>query len=418
MMGWEKELLNKGSLAKAASRQLSITSTTQKNKALSLMSQALIDHTDKILAGNQKDIENAKVAGMKEALIDRLMLDQKRVEAMANGLKQIVNLPDPVGEIISGTKRPNGLELTKVRVPFGVVGIVYESRPNVTADAAGLCLKTGNAVILRGGSDAIESNKVIVSVLKGAIQEAGLPEGTLNLIETTDREAVRGLLQLNDFVDVVIPRGSNSLIQMVLKNSTVPVIETGIGVCHVFVDESADLKMAEEITINAKTTRPGTCNTIETLLIHREVAPLFIPSALEKLHSMGVEIRGCGRTQSLFPKALEATEEDWATEYLDFILSVRIVDTFEDAVEHITTYGTKHSEAIVTQNYERSERFLKEIDAATVYVNASTRFTDGEEFGFGAEIGISTQKLHARGPMGLTELTSYKYLVRGNGQIR
>lgn len=417
-MGWEKELLNKGSLAKAASRQLSITSTTQKNKALSLMAQALIDHTDKILAGNQKDIENAKAAGMKEALVDRLMLDQKRVEAMANGLKQIVNLPDPVGEVISGTKRPNGLELTKVRVPFGVVGIVYESRPNVTADAAGLCLKTGNAVILRGGSDAIESNKVIVSVLKGAIQEAGLPEGTLNLIETTDREAVRGLLQLNDFVDVVIPRGSNSLIQMVLKNSTVPVIETGIGVCHVFVDESADLKMAEEITINAKTSRPGTCNTIESLLIHREVAPLFIPSALEKLHSMGVEIRGCGRTRSLFPKALEATEEDWATEYLDFILSVRIVDTFEDAVEHITTYGTKHSEAIVTQNYERSERFLKEIDAATVYVNASTRFTDGEEFGFGAEIGISTQKLHARGPMGLTELTSYKYLVRGNGQIR
>lgn len=417
-MSWEKELLDKGSLAKAASRQLSIASTTQKNNALSLMAQALIDHTDKILAGNQKDIENAKAAGMKESLIDRLVLDQKRVEAMANGLKQIVNLPDPVGEIMSGTKRPNGLELTKVRVPFGVVGIVYESRPNVTADAAGLCLKTGNAVILRGGSDAIESNKAIVSALKGAIQEAGLPEGTLNLIETTDREAVRGLLQLNDFVDVVIPRGSNSLIQMVLKNSTVPVIETGIGICHVFVDDGADLKMAEEITINAKTTRPGTCNTIETLLIHRDVAPLFIPSALEKLHSMGVEIRGCGRTRSLFPKALEATEEDWATEYLDFILSVRIVDTFEDAIEHITTYGTKHSEAIVTQNYERSERFLKEIDAATVYVNASTRFTDGEEFGFGAEIGISTQKLHARGPMGLTELTSYKYLVRGNGQIR
>lgn len=417
-MSWEKELFDKGSAAKVASRQLSIASTTQKNKALSLMAQALIDHTDQILASNQKDIKNAKEAGMKEALIDRLMLDEKRVEAMANGLKQIVNLPDPVGEIINGTKRPNGLELTKVRVPFGVVGIVYESRPNVTADAAGLCLKTGNAVILRGGSDAIESNKAIVSALKGAIQEAGLSEGTLNLIETTDREAVRGLLQLSDFVDVVIPRGSNSLIQMVLKNSTVPVIETGIGVCHVFVDEGADLKMAEDITINAKTSRPGTCNTVETLLIHREVAPLFIPSALEKLHSMGVEIRGCGRTRSLFPKAIEATNEDWATEYLDFILAVRIVDTFEDAIEHITTYGTKHSEAIVSQNYERSERFLKEIDAATVYVNASTRFTDGEEFGFGAEIGISTQKLHARGPMGLTELTSYKYLVRGNGQIR
>lgn len=417
-MSWEKELLDKARLAKTASRQLGITSTTQKNKALSLMAQALIDHTKEILAGNQKDIERAKEAGMKDALIDRLMLDEKRVAAMANGLSQIVNLPDPVGEIISGTKRPNGLELTKVRVPFGVIGIVYESRPNVTADAAGLCLKTGNAVVLRGGSDAIESNKAIVSALKGAIQEAGLPEGTLNLIETTDREAVRGLLQLNDFVDVVIPRGGNSLIQMVLKNSTVPVIETGIGVCHVFVDEGADLKMAEEITVNAKTTRPGTCNTIETLLIHREVAPLFIPSALGKLHSMGVEIRGCGRTRSLFPQAVEATEEDWATEYLDFILSVRIVDTFEDAVEHITTYGTKHSEAIVTQNYERSERFLKEIDAATVYVNASTRFTDGEEFGFGAEIGISTQKLHARGPMGLPELTSYKYLVRGNGQIR
>lgn len=417
-MSWEQELLEKGKLAQSASRVLAITSTTDKNKALELMAQALLDHTDDILKGNAKDIENARANNMKEAMIDRLMLDEKRVAAMAGGLRQIVNLPDPVGEILSGFKRPNGIEISKVRVPFGVIGMVYESRPNVTVDAAGLSLKTSNAAILRGGSDAIESNKAITYALQGAIKEAGLPDGTLNLIETTDREAVKGMLQLNKYIDVIIPRGSNSLIQMVLKNSTVPVIETGIGVCHVYVDQGADLKMAEEIAINAKTSRPGTCNTIESLLIHRDEAPLFIPSALERLHSMGVEIRGCGRTQSLFPKAIAATDEDWGTEYLDFILSVRIVDTFEEALEHIATYGTKHSEAIVTQDYGRSERFLKEVDASAVYVNASTRFTDGEEFGFGAEIGISTQKLHARGPMGLTELTSYKYLVRGQGQIR
>jgi gamma-glutamyl phosphate reductase len=417
-MTWKTELLAKGKLAKSASRELAITSTTLKNNALALMADALVEHVQEIIAGNQKDIENARMAGMKESLIDRLMLDEKRVVDMANGLRKVIELQDPVGEMLTGMKRPNGLEIAKVRVPFGVVGIVYESRPNVTVDAAGLCLKTGNAVILRGGSDAIESNKVIVGILQEATMKAGLPVGTVNLIEVTDREAVREMLQLNEFIDVIIPRGGSGLIQMVLKNSTVPVIETGIGVCHVYIDQEADLVMAEEIAINAKTSRPGTCNTIETLLVHRDQATQILPSLLGKLQELGVEIRGCGRTQSIFPKAIAAVEEDWGTEYLDFILSVCIVDSFEDAVEHITKYGTKHSEAIVTTNYARSERFLREIDAAAVFVNASTRFTDGGEFGFGAEIGISTQKLHARGPMGLPELTSYKYLIRGNGQIR
>lgn len=417
-MSWEQELIEKAQLAKAAARKLAILSTTEKNAALAAMADALIEHSQEIIRSNQADVETARSQGMKVAMVDRLQLDESRVAAMASGLRQLIHLADPIGEVIEGTKRPNQLEISKVRVPFGVVGMIYESRPNVTADAAGICLKTGNAVVLRGGSDAIESNKMIVQVLQEAIRKVGLPEGTVNLIETTDREAVKKLLQLNGYIDVVIPRGGSGLIQMVLKNSTVPVIETGIGVCHVYVDETADLKMAEEIVVNAKTTRPGTCNTIETLLVHRAVAPVFLPQVLGRLAQMGVEIRGCGRTQALFSKSILATEEDWAAEYLDFILAVRIVDTMDEAIDHVTLYGTKHSESIVTSSYESSERFLKEIDAATVYVNASTRFTDGEEFGFGAEIGISTQKLHARGPMGLKEMTSYKYLVRGNGQIR
>ncbi len=417
-MSWEIELLEKSKLAKEASAKLNILSTYVKDQTLAKMAQFLMENKNEILEANSKDIQRAKLAGMKEALVDRLLLTEARVEGMANGLLQVKSLPDPIGEILSGGKRPNGMEITKIRVPFGVVGIVYESRPNVTADAAGLCLKTGNAVILRGGSDAIESNKVIVKILKKAIAESGLPEGTLNLIEDTDREAVKGLLRMNQYVDVIIPRGGSGLIQMVLQNSTVPVIETGIGVCHLFVDEGSNLTMAREILINGKTTRPGTCNTLETLLVHRSVAKEFLPIALEKLDQLGVEIHGCGRTQVVFSKAQAATEEDWATEYLDMILSVRIVDSLDEAISHITQYGTKHSEAIVTNDYLRSERFLKEVDASSVYVNASTRFTDGEEFGFGAEIGISTQKLHARGPMGLPELTSYKYLIRGTGQIR
>ena len=417
-MSWERELLEKCKLAKEASARLNILSTYEKNQALDKMAQFLVAYKSEILEANQKDIKRAKVAGMKEALVDRLLLTETRIEGMASGLLQVKSLPDPIGEILSGGKRPNGMEITKVRVPFGVVGIVYESRPNVTADAAGLCLKTGNAVILRGGSDAIESNKVIVKILKKAIVESGLPEGTLNLIEDTDREAVKGLLRMNQYVDVIIPRGGSGLIQMVLQNSTVPVIETGIGVCHLFVDEGSDLTMATEILINGKTTRPGTCNTLETLLVHRSAEKVFLPVALEKFDQLVVEIHGCGRTQALFSKAQAATEEDWATEYLDMILAVRIVYSLDEAIHHITQYGTKHSEAIVTNDYLRSERFLKEVDASSVYVNASTRFTDGEEFGFGAEIGISTQKLHARGPMGLPELTSYKYLIRGTGQVR
>ena len=393
-MNWQEELKSTGQLAQKAARKLGILSSKEKNIALVKMAEFLINHTEEILGANQLDLAKAKENGMSEAL------------------------PDPVGEILEGGSRPNGIEIIKIRVPFGVVGIVYESRPNVTADAAGLCLKAGNAVVLRGGSDAIESNKAIVKILQKALSELGMPEGTLQLIETTDREAVKGLLQLNGLIDVIIPRGGAGLIKMVVENSTVPVIETGIGICHTYVDQSADLAMAEEIVVNAKTTRPGTCNTIETLLVHRDEAVQFIPAIVSRLQGLNVEVRGCGRTKSLVPSVIQATDEDWATEYLDFILSVRIVDSLEEAVDHITEYGTKHSEVIVTSDYLRSEQFLKEVDAAAVYVNASSRFTDGEEFGFGAEIGISTQKLHARGPMGLRELTSYKYLVRGKGQIR
>ena len=417
-MNWQEELKSTGQLAQKAARKLGILSSKEKNIALVKMAEFLINHTEEILGANQLDLAKAKENGMSEALQDRLMLDSKRVVGMADGLRQVAALPDPVGEILEGGSRPNGIEIIKIRVPFGVVGIVYESRPNVTADAAGLCLKAGNAVVLRGGSDAIESNKAIVKILQKALSELGMPEGTLQLIETTDREAVKGLLQLNGLIDVIIPRGGAGLIKMVVENSTVPVIETGIGICHAYVDQSADLAMAEEIVVNAKTTRPGTCNTIETLLVHRDEAVQFIPAIVSRLQGLNVEVRGCGRTKSLVSSVIQATEEDWATEYLDFILSVRIVDSLEEAIDHITEYGTKHSEVIVTSDYLRSEQFLKEVDAAAVYVNVSSRFTDGEEFGFGAEIGISTQKLHARGPMGLRELTSYKYLVRGKGQIR
>ena len=331
-MNWQEELKSTGQLAQKAARKLGILSSKEKNIALVKMAEFLINHTEEILGANQLDLAKAKENGMSEALQDRLMLDSKRVVGMADGLRQVAALPDPVGEILEGGSRPNGIEIIKIRVPFGVVGIVYESRPNVTADAAGLCLKTGNAVILRGGSDAIESNKVIVKILKKAISESGLPEGTLNLIEDTDREAVKGLLRMNQYVDVIIPRGGSGLIQMVLQNSTVPVIETGIGVCHLFVDEGSNLTMAREILINGKTTRPGTCNTLETLLVHRSVAKEFLPIALEKLDQLGVEIHGCGRTQVVFSKAQAATEEDWATEYLDLILSVRIVDCLDDAI--------------------------------------------------------------------------------------
>ena len=412
------ELETLGKRAKVAARQLGAASTAQKNQALLTMADRLLTEQDRILAANAADMATGKTKGLSAALLDRLLLTPARIEAMAEGLRQVAALPDPIGECVSGVRRPNGLEIRKVRVPFGVIAMIYEARPNVTVDAAGLCLKTGNAVILRGGSEAIESNKALAAILIEAGRAAGLPDGTVSLIETTDREAVNRLLKLNRYIDVIIPRGGAGLIRTVVENSTVPVIETGIGVCHTFVDESADLEMAADIAFNAKVSRPGVCNAMETLLVHRAVADALLPLLLERYARAGVELRGCPETAARHAAVKPATEEDWATEYHDFILSVKVVEGLDEALDHIDRYSTKHSEAIVTRDYDNARLFQQQVDASTVYVNASTRFTDGFEFGFGAEIGISTQKLHARGPMGLVELTSYKYLVDGNGQIR
>ncbi|EAX48092.1 gamma-glutamyl phosphate reductase [Thermosinus carboxydivorans Nor1] len=417
-MDYRAELEEKGSRAKQAARKLATLPTNIKNQALLNMADALEEHQETLLAANARDMENGRAKGLSSSLLDRLLLNGSRIKAMADGLRQIAALPDPVGEVLGMWRRPNGLEIGKVRVPLGVIGIIYEARPNVTVDAAGLCLKAGNAVILRGGSEAINSNIAITKVITRAAQAAGIPEGAIQLIETTDRQAVNALLRLNRYLDVIIPRGSAGLIQTVVENSTIPVIETGIGVCHTFVDASADLAMAQEIAFNAKVSRPAVCNAMETLLVHRAIAAEFLPSALERLHQAGVELRGCPETRRYHPAVKPATDEDWATEYLDLILAVKVVGNLEEALEHIAAYGTRHSEAIVTRDYDNARRFLQEVDAAAVYVNASTRFTDGFEFGFGAEIGISTQKLHARGPMGLPELTSIKYIVYGNGQIR
>ena len=412
------ELETLGKRAKVAARQLGAASTAQKNQALLTMADRLLTEQDRILAANAADMATGKTKGLSAALLDRLLLTPARIEAMAEGLRQVAALPDPIGECVSGVRRPNGLEIRKVRVPFGVIAMIYEARPNVTVDAAGLCLKTGNAVILRGGSEAIESNKALAAILIEAGRAAGLPDGTVSLIETTDREAVNRLLKLNRYIDVIIPRGGAGLIRTVVENSTVPVIETGIGVCHTFVDESADLEMAADIAFNAKVSRPGVCNAMETLLVHRAVADALLPLLLERYARAGVELRGCPETAARHAAVKPATEEDWATEYHDFILSVKVVEGLDEALDHIDRYSTKHSEAIVTRDYDNARRFQQQVDASTVYVNASTRFTDGFEFGFGAEIGISTQKLHARGPMGLVELTAFKYLVDGNGQIR
>ena len=414
----KKELEIMGSRAKTAARQLAVLSTADKNAALRGMADSLESAQARILTANSIDVEAGKVKGLSTALIDRLSLTPERIVAMAEGLRQVAALPDPIGECLGGCKRPNGLDIRKVRVPFGVIAMIYEARPNVTVDAAGLCLKTGNSVLLRGGSEAIESNKVLADILIQAGRAAGIPEGFLALIETTDREAVNIMLKMNRFIDVIIPRGGAGLIRTVVENSTVPVIETGIGVCHTFVDESADLEMAADIAFNAKVSRPGVCNSMETLLVHRAVVGSFLPLLLERYVNAGVEIRGCPETTAQHPAVKPATEEDWATEYLDFILSVKVVGSLDEAIEHIDRFSTRHSEAIVTRDYANARRFQQMVDAAAVYVNASTRFTDGFEFGFGAEIGISTQKLHARGPMGLVEMTSIKYLIDGNGQIR
>ncbi len=411
-------VLELGKKAKKAAQAMAVTSTEVKNRALLAMADSLVEQQDRILSENAKDLEEGRRAGLSSALMDRLTLNEKRVGEMAQGLREVAALPDPVGEIVEGWRLPNGLEIQKVRVPLGVIGIIYEARPNVTVDAAGLCVKSGNAVILRGSSSAMNSNRVLAEIIARAAEEAGLPKDCIQLVPTADRESARELMRLHGYVDVLIPRGGEGLIRTVVEESTVPVIETGVGNCHTFVDASADLDMALRIVINAKCQRPGVCNAMETLLVHQEVAERFLPRAAQELRAHGVEIRGCPRTRQLVPDAIEATEEDWRTEYLDLVLAVRVVDSLDEAIDHINTYGSKHSEAIVTGDYSAARRFVREVDAADVYVNASTRFTDGNQFGLGAEIGISTQKLHARGPMSLRELTTTKFVIYGDGQVR
>jgi glutamate-5-semialdehyde dehydrogenase len=411
-------VIDRAKLAKNASRRMSAIGTEVKNSALMAMAKALKDNKDEIIDANSKDIEYGKSMGFSKSLLDRLLLDEKRIEDMAEGLRQLTALPDPIGEVTKMSTRPNGLQIGQIRVPLGVIGMIYEARPNVTVDAAGICLKTGNVVVLRGGKEAINSNIAITKVISSAAVEKGLPEGCIQLIDITDKEAVNIMLRMNEYFDVIIPRGGAGLIRTVVENATVPVIETGVGNCHVYVDSDADLNMAKDIAVNAKTHRPAVCNAMETLLVHEKVAKDLLPSLSKKLIELGVELRGCEKVQSIVSEAKAAGDEDWSCEYLDLILAVKVVESLDEAIEHIYKYGTKHSEAIVTNNYSNSRRFLKEVDAAAVYVNASTRFTDGFQFGFGAEIGISTQKLHARGPMGLNELTTTKYIVYGEGQIR
>lgn len=408
----------KAEAAKKAVAELAAVDTAVKNSALQAMAQALLDNQEAILAGNAADMVNAEAKGIKPSMLDRLKLTPARIASMAEGLRQVAALPDPVGTVLGGSRLANGMTVTKVRVPLGVVGIIYEARPNVTADAAGLCLKAGNSVVLKGGSEAMESNKIIASVLAQAAEQAGIPQGAVQFIDTADRQAVTELIHLNGLVDVVIPRGGAGLIKTVVMNATVPVIETGAGVCHTFVDESADIEMAAAIAYNAKVQRPSVCNAMETLLVHKNIADRFLPVMLERYFAAGVEIRGDEKVQAFSSQVVAATEEDWSTEYGDLRLSVKVVDDLQEAMAHIAKYSTGHSECIVTENYHNAQEFQLKVDAAAVYVNASTRFTDGFEFGFGAEIGISTQKLHARGPMALPELTSTKYLINGNGQVR
>lgn len=412
------ELIIKGKKAKEASYELSVASTNEKNSGLLKISQALVKRCDEILEENKKDIQKAIEKGTSNAMLDRLKLDEERVKSIANAVADVVKLDDPIGEVTSMFKRPNGLRIGVQRVPLGVVGIIYEARPNVTADAAALCLKTGNAVILRGGSEAINSNLKIVEIISDALKEAGLPEGSVQILEDTSRETATDFMRLNDYLDVLIPRGGAGLIKAVVNNATVPVIETGVGNCHIYIDDEADIDMGVNIIVNAKTSRPAVCNAAEKLLVNEKIAEEFLPVAIKALREKGVEIRGCEKTKAIVSDINEATEEDWGKEYLDYILGVKVVKDLDEAIEHINKYGTKHSESIVTKNYFNSEKFLQRVDAAAVYVNASTRFTDGGEFGFGAEIGISTQKLHARGPMGLKELTTNKYIIYGSGQIR
>ena len=407
-----------GKLAKEASYKLMNIEAPLKSRALLAVADALIKHTDAILTENKRDVDAFVEKGGPKTMIDRLTLTEKRIYEMAEGVRQVESLPDPVGEVIGMTKRPNGLVIGKKRVPLGVIGIIYEARPNVTVDAAILCLKTSNACILRGGSEAICSNTKIVEVINGALADAGFPENAVQLLTDTSRETASQLMKLNEYVDVLIPRGGKGLIQSVVQNATVPVIETGSGNCHVYIEQSADINMGVDIIVNAKTSRPSVCNAAETLLVDEAVAAEVLPLVNERLKPFKVELRGCEKTREILKGIIEATEEDFYTEYNDFILAVKVVSGIDEAISHINRYSTGHSEAIVTSNYFLANKFLDMVDSAAVYVNASTRFTDGFEFGFGAEIGISTQKLHARGPLGLNELTTTKFIIYGDGQIR
>lgn len=407
-----------GKKAKEAARTLAVMGE-EKNDALKLIAKALIDNTDAILAANKIDVDNGRANGLTESIIDRLSLSKARIEGMAQGVLDVAALPDPIGAVLSGSKRPNGLNITKVRVPIGVIGIIFEARPNVTSDAASLCLKSGNAVILRGGKEAINSNKCLADIMRSALEKSALDKNCIQLIEDTTRQSSVELMGLVDYLDLLIPRGGAGLIKAVVENAKVPVIETGVGNCHVFVDESADIDMAANIIYNAKTSRPSVCNAIETILVHKNIAEKALPVIKARLDEKNVELRGCERTREILgDSVIPAIEADWATEYLDYILAVKVVDNIDEAIAHITKYSSGHSECIVTENYKNANRFKNEVDAAAVYVNASTRFTDGGMFGLGAEIGISTQKIHARGPMGLNELTSMKFIIEGDGQIR
>lgn len=407
-----------GAKAKEASRFL-MTAGSKKDDALNAIASALKENWEKIINANDIDIENGKKAGLTNSLLDRLKLTEERINSMANGVSEVANLPDPIGRVLDGRTLKNGLQIEKITVPMGVIGIIFEARPNVTSDAAALCLKAGSAVILRGGKEAINSNKAIAEIMRDAIENAGLPRDCISLVEDTTRQSATELMQLSDYLDVLIPRGGAGLIKSVVENAKVPVIETGVGNCHVYVDKSADIDMAKSIIFNAKTSRPSVCNAIETVLVHKDIAEKALPQIKAELDKMNVEIRGCDKTKKILGDCVvSATEKDYAEEFLDYILAVKVVDSLDDAIAHIAKYSTGHSESIITSDYESANKFTSCVDSAAVYVNASTRFTDGGEFGLGAEIGISTQKLHARGPMGLNELTSSKFIIRGNGQIR
>lgn len=404
--------------AKEAEKTLMVASSEKKNQALKKIAEGLIENTDKIIEANKVDLENGEKNGMAKSMLDRLKLDKERIEGMAKGVLDVATLPEPVGRILSATERPNGLRIEKVSTPIGVIAVIFEARPNVTSDAAALCLKSGNTVILRGGKEAINSNKTIAKVMRQAVKEAGMPEDVIQLVEDTSRESANELMKMNEYVDVLIPRGGAGLIQAVVKNATVPVIETGVGNCHIYIDKNADLKKAVDIVFNAKTSRPSVCNAAESLLIHKDIAKEALVAIKNKLDEKDVTLVGDSKAREIIPDMEKATDADWATEYLDYKMSVKIVDSVEEAIEHIYKYSTGHSECIVTENAGIAEKFMNQVDSAAVYLNASTRFTDGGEFGFGAEIGISTQKLHARGPIGLPELQSFKYKIYGDGQIR